>query len=651
MTANGAVILRQAQVGAPYISQNVSYNFGSIIPPPLVDYTGAVLTNVANTAYWRSIPLLTLNNQFYYSTNAGVVFATQPGQISVTWITTAEWNATNRPGYTNQLGANYGVPSLINNPDGTVSPLYTASYLISPTPAKPVQHIYWTEGVFETLSHPVVVPVGQISGINPVFNTGFPALVTNSYGVVSPGLTNYQTLWYDTGTHTIRANSQEGLVFVELLGQPNGENSSEFLGFEIVQVAKAPSPSYVTNYLGMPLTAYQDPTLGTELTLAPIPNVGSQFYYNYGTTYYADRATTNVTDLQMYWLDTGVAGLQWPFLFNRYALVWPSDPAQYGYYLRPAVTNPAQAALTAVQLDPFETPSLDYYDPLDQPRAWRSPTYGFYTWLTNGYPAIRALLRFNADGNVRFERVFSYLAQGLQNNQLLAGSVATNLSAWNPTNSTLTNYASSYNPPYVLNATVNVGDQIPDPPGELGSSNAYYGDFWAGYINTNVSASLINTNIGTSYDPAAYLDPFAYGFGAANAGAIIPVNAIPGKNHLEVWWFREDSADPADGFEPVYLALRDRGLYNSMAGQSDQHNRAGRQRRQRSAWTACMPAAAFITRMTPRSPATIPMRNTRSCWGARPTRCGMTSTSPMAPTIPPHPMCWWLIMDRTAGPP
>ena len=537
-------VLQRAQVGVPYISQNVSYNFGSIIPPPAVDYTGAVLTNIANTAYWRSIPLLTSNNQFYYSTNAGVVFATQPGQISVTWITATEWKGTNGPGYTNQLGANYGVPSLINNPDGTVSPLYTASYLISPTPVKPVQHIYWTEGAFETLSHPVVVPVGQISAINPVFNTGFPAQVTNSYGVVSPGLTNYQTLWYDGGTHSIRANSQEGMVFVELLGQPNGENSSEFLGFEIVQVSKAPIPSYVTNYLGMPLTAYQDPTLGTELTLATIPNVGSQFYYNYGTTYYADRATTNVTDLQIYWLDTGVAGLQWPYLFNRYALVWPSDPAQYSFYLRPAVTNQAQAALTAVQLDSLEAPSLDYYDPLDQPRAFLTQQSDqYYTWLDSGHPALRALLRFNGASAVRFERVFSYLADGVQNNALLSGSVVTNLAAWT-TNGTLdrVDYASL---PYVTNLEVNVGDRINAPPDVF--TNGVAGDYWAGYVNTNNGHALFN-----SYDVDAYLDPFVNGFTAANQGSIIPVNAMPGRNQLEVWWFQPDNADAAKGFETVY---------------------------------------------------------------------------------------------------
>jgi len=549
-----AVILKIARIGAPFVSQPISFFFGSVVPPPPTDYTGTNLN--VGLGYWRQIPLQSTNpsdNLFYYSTNAGVVFATQPGPISITWITAASYTSNTVPAYTNQL-ALLGSPSYVTNSDGTISLLYTANYLISPSPVKTPQQMFWTQGAFESLSHPVAVPVGQISSINVVFNSAFPATVTNQYSVIN-NVTNYQTLWFDPALHFIFANAAVGRVFVELLGQPNGNNSSEFLGFEIVDVSQVPIPNVVTNYLGTQLTPYQDPTLGAGLTIAPIPNLGSQYYYAFkGQTYYADQATSNLTDLQMYWVDNGVAGLQWPYLFNRYALVWPNDPALYSHYLRPPAATKTQAAQTAIQLDPLETPSLDYQDPLDQPRAFLTGTYSFYTWLTNGYPAQRALLRFNANGNIRFERVFSYLAQGLQTNVIFAGSVVTNLTAWNPTNNTFTNFASSFNPPYVTNGVVNVGDQIPDPSGELGSTNGPYGDYWAGYINTNLSASFLslNSNIGTSYDPDAYVNPFVNGFAAANQGAIIPVNAIPGHNHLEVWWFRPNDANPVLGFQTVY---------------------------------------------------------------------------------------------------
>src|SRR5262249_56534016 len=71
--------------------------------------------------------------------------------------------------------------------------------------------------------------------------------------------------------------------------------------------------------------------------------------------------------------------------------------------------------------------------------------------------------------------------------------------------------------PLLATATVNVGDRIEAPAGELGSAPG--SSYLAGYI--------LQTN-GNSFNPPAYVDPFANGIVQANPGAIIPVNAIPG---------------------------------------------------------------------------------------------------------------------------
>ncbi|MCB1126665.1 MAG: hypothetical protein KDM81_09235, partial [Verrucomicrobiae bacterium] len=105
----------------------------------------------------------------------------------------------------------------------------------------------------------------------------------------------------------------------------------------------------------------------------------------------------------------------------------------------------------------------------------------------------------------------------------LAGSVATDLDAW-IANTTFYWPDNSVRPRTVL-ATVEVGQRINAPAGEPGAT----GDYVAGHIDRQS---------GTSYDPTAYIDPFEAGFAEAAAGAIIPVNAIPGNNLLEVWWFR-----------------------------------------------------------------------------------------------------------------
>ena len=82
--------------------------------------------------------------------------------------------------------------------------------------------------------------------------------------------------------------------------------------------------------------------------------------------------------------------------------------------------------------------------------------------------------------------------------------------------------------PHVVRQTVEVGQRLAAPAGEPGSAGGYL----AGYINAAM---------GQLYNPGAYVDPLAAGFTAAATGAIIPVNAVPGTNWLEVWWFRTNS--------------------------------------------------------------------------------------------------------------
>ncbi len=99
--------------------------------------------------------------------------------------------------------------------------------------------------------------------------------------------------------------------------------------------------------------------------------------------------------------------------------------------------------------------------------------------------------------------------------------------------------------PRLAQQTVYVGERIAAPARELGQD---------GYL-----AGHINPAIGTLFDPGAYRDPLTEGFEAANKGAIIPVNAVPGANLLEVWWFRTNTASAGAnagnlrlGFTPIY---------------------------------------------------------------------------------------------------
>src|SRR6185503_9399658 len=72
--------------------------------------------------------------------------------------------------------------------------------------------------------------------------------------------------------------------------------------------------------------------------------------------------------------------------------------------------------------------------------------------------------------------------------------------------------------PRLVSNTVFVGDRLTAPVGEVGNAP-----------DTNYLAGFIRESEGNLFQPTAYADPFAAGFAAANLGAIIPVNAVPGK--------------------------------------------------------------------------------------------------------------------------
>jgi hypothetical protein len=95
--------------------------------------------------------------------------------------------------------------------------------------------------------------------------------------------------------------------------------------------------------------------------------------------------------------------------------------------------------------------------------------------------------------------------------------------------------------PRLVRGPVTVGDRITAPAGEIGSG-----------LNSDYLAGFIRQSEGDLYHPRAYVDPFVEGFEAANRGAIIPVNAVPGRNQLEVWWFRRNQVNVTRGFQNSY---------------------------------------------------------------------------------------------------
>lgn len=553
-SGGATVVLRSVQMGPAYLSRQSAFSFGSIITPPFTDMDENPLT-MSPKDYWLAEPHTTdahAGAAYYWSPHAGNVFATQTGAVKVKWK-----KAQPSPTKPSDFDSNPGRYVLES---GLYYSYKTVEYLVSGTPSKAPRKIYWTEASFRTTGKAVEIPA-RVSTIRIAYNPGFPQKVETEYAVpgqsgtdISNPFTKLNTLWYDGQSRQILAYNREGRVFVELLGEPLGANRQRHLGYEIVDVYQQAIPTDMTTELGETVTPFADASKGAALIPERVLTGTLQsFLYEHpieGTSrmqYFAARETVNQNDVLVHWLETGVEGLRWPSIFVRYRFFWPTDVAKYSHYVRQEVARESEAKLTAVPLPNENIPTIEYQDPLDRPRARLTETLAFYTYLNRENPAHRTLLRFTSEGKVGFERVFSWLDVTLKQPADFAGTLATNLNAWN---TNLLNFSwndastsLSQMAPRVVSATVNVGDRIVAPGNELGATGSYL----AGYV--------LETS-GNSIHPGAYKNPFKSGFEEANQGAIIPVNAIPGRNNLDVWWYRQNATNQVknllNGFQPIY---------------------------------------------------------------------------------------------------
>ncbi len=549
------MVLRRAQIGAPFLARQVSFSFGSIVPPPEKTEDNGLLGDIPSSAYWLPEPYTTNNHAgaaYYWSPHARLIYAIQPGPLAVTWRKAQPYMAANLPAsYTNPNG-----PARFQTNGANIFLLHTENYIVSGSAAKPPRKMYWTQKTFQNIGVAIHVPAARVGAVNIVYNNNFPKTVSVEYlgvGTTSPtdggtnaSLPELRTLWYEQQLGNIYAYNTEGRVFVELLGdlRPDGQTYQP-LGTEIVDVSKQPLPLDVTVELGERIVP---PEGGSVDALYPEPlqqALGSGFAYSRsiaGATrseLFAIRETFNLNDYLVHWLEDGEAGLKWPKFFGRYNLRWPVDVTKYSHYVRAPVATEAEAALTAVLLKPENAPNIEYQDALDRPRAKFTPEFKFYTWLDAQHPVHRTLLRYVSGENVAFERVFSWLDSSLRTTNFVGGdiasdaqNIATNLTAWNSAQNRFDWPADlSLTAPRVVQQTVDVGQRI-NPPAESDVADG------ASYLSGH-----INRDIGSSYNTGTYRDPLATGFDAANLGAIIPVNAIPGRNRLEVWWFRTNSAN------------------------------------------------------------------------------------------------------------
>ncbi|MCX8496218.1 MAG: hypothetical protein ORN51_08560 [Akkermansiaceae bacterium] len=521
----------------------------------LINGTTLTLAGSANRNITTPVPVRFQPYQrFYYSKHANKVFATQTGQVAITWVS-----------------------NLPDQREGESKPTYkfrTEVFSVASGSRKPAKQIYWTE---KTFTGPLVeVPKGRIEIVNPIFNQSFPGksaeyvpIGGNSGFVSTTGAAEQRTLWFDpqqsaTTPNSLRAYNAEGRVFVEYLGKPFGDSGQQvFLGADIVEVIRTAPVETITTLLGEKLRPRSGSAVaGDERLTAPVGTSLENYCYQYprpdsAVDYYAERENTNPDNVIIHWMakqdaalyttaGLGVSELDisWPQMKRNYIQKWPDSLAQYepvnvilgsdkkAYGPRFAATS---LPVLAHQDDP-----LGREVEIDGPAQRLRIDFSSSVDLTN-----RSLLRFTGGGAPYYSRFYIQSKDLLGKPASTVNNVTTpavytlndlnadGVADWSPSSLTIRTSPEDLGQPPIGDATkATVGARI-DPP------RADYA----------LAGQIVS---GTCYSPSAYIDPFGSGgFEAAARGAIIPVNSLP-TNKLTVFWYKK--VTPANAkIAPFYV--------------------------------------------------------------------------------------------------
>ncbi len=600
-----ATVLHRSSFGAAFAAGVPRYLLGDIIPPPATKAGNS--PDVADALYWRLQPLAPgeiINGAptiaagttlaYYYSPHAEKAFATQAGQVSITWVTRLPVS-----------GSTYGYKTEIFNVSGATT--------------KPTRTLYWTERSFT--GPPVNIPTGSIETVNPVYNPIVPATVAEEYRVVgldpnpSPNSAppaERRTLWFERvgSVASLRAYNVEGRIFVEYLGalKPGSTTNREFLGADIVDIVAVAPPTNVAVWLGERLTPFDSagrplPRDGTsELLASPVLNATPDGQSLYGThtradgyvQYYAERENENPDRIVFYWLQRADAaislltppaspnlGIYWPVQRNHYQQVWPSSlldfPAHY------TVATAGSTAATGLAFPGGQLPQIVYQDDPAQTET-AIDTASQRLLVSLGSDGVnRTLLKFSGGTEVWYVRLytqadtrprFATVTNGgsgytsaptvaFTGGATGATAVAT-VAGGKVTAITITNHGANFTAATGITLTggggtgatatfsgLNLGFQESDGLTSL-VTTATVGTRIAAPVGYEIAGHIVS---GTHYHPGAYRNPFAVGMADAARGAIIPVNAPPGANVLKVWWFKKITP-PSAAFQEFYTPAK-----------------------------------------------------------------------------------------------
>ncbi|MEN8785432.1 MAG: hypothetical protein ABF379_13800 [Akkermansiaceae bacterium] len=511
--------------GAIVLGKKVAYISGNTV---------TLVTPASITTSSATEVSFTPRQSFYYSSHAQRVFASQPGRVTITWVS--------------------------NLPDTSATGETVASYKfrretfsVASSSKVPVRTIYWTGNGFSAPA--VEIPSGRITVVNPIYNTFVPPGVANAYTPVGANPGNmtmpeeHRTLWFDQvgSSKTLNAHNIEGSLMVEYLGVEVGNGARVFLGADVVQIKTEPEVVTVTTSLGDELKPREgDPALGDELLKPAVSVTDSQARLgSYQTSdgvahYFGEKENLDPDQVQITWMEQADASIyfltapatpnlsiHWPKRRCAYLLKWPDGLSNY---VTVNVQDTGNTAVNAIQFDPSTLPENKFQDCAPKVETEVDPAtqrllvdFSESTDKTN-----RTLLKFDSADGLWYQRLY------IQADSLLGSPAVSDPDGAGPqTGSPAVYTINDTDGDGIVDTTLTatVGSRLTPPTGcEL-----------AGYISN-----------GTCYSADAYANPFEVGFSTAATKAIIPVNAVPGANTLKVWWSKKITP-PSPKLKPFYV--------------------------------------------------------------------------------------------------
>ena len=511
--------------GATLLGKKVAYISGTIV---------TLMTPASITTSSAIEVSFTPRQTYYYSRHAQRVFASQPGRVTITWVS--------------------------NLPDTSATGETVASYKfrqetfsVASSSQVPVRTIYWTGNGFSAPA--VEIPSGRITVVNPIYNTFVPPGVANAYTPVGANPGNmtmpeeHRTLWFDqVGTSkSLNAHNIEGILMVEYLGVEVGNGARVFLGADVVQIKSEPEVVTVTTSLGDELLPREGgPVSGDEFLKPAVSITDSQARLgSYQTSdgvahYFAEKENLDPDQVQITWMEetdasiyfltapaTPNLSIHWPKRRCAYLLKWPDGLADY---VAVNVQDTGNTAVNAIQFDPSTLPENKFQDCAPNVETEVDPAtqrllvdFSQSTDKTN-----RTLLKFDSADGLWYQRLY------IQADSLLGLPAVEDPDGSGPQPGSPAVYTINDTNGDGINDTIltaTVGSRLTPPAGcEL-----------AGYVAG-----------GTCYSADAYANPFEVGFPSAAAKAIIPVNAAPGANTLKVWWSKKITP-PSPKLKPFYV--------------------------------------------------------------------------------------------------